>query len=284
MSTMQTPPSALANSYQSQLALNPQDSVPPVQAYVTADTVLNISYSCAVAGLILSVAARILLPDGTVMPCLWQLPMTSDRSRNGATFQLAEGFLLSLTAAASTAAGNYRCFVWLRLQKGGNQVQLLASGYPTQGRPLTWPQTTIENEGEGAGAIVSLTGTQPAAGAEISEAVPTNARWELLSFKYSLTTSATAATRNTSLLADDGTNVFWQGTQAGSGQAASLTYQYSHFPGATQVAGQSVIDIFASPIGLQLTAGYRLRTNTLNLQAGDQYSAPQYLVREWLTP
>ena len=284
MSSMQTPASVLANSYESQLALNPEDSVPPVQAYITADTVINISYACAVAGQILIVNARILLPDGTVMPCTWQVPMSSDRSRNGITYQLAEGFLLSLTCGTSTQPGNQRVYAWIRLQARGQGVQLLCAGYPTQGRILTWPQATIDNEAEGAGAIVSVTGTTPGAGAEISETVPSNARWELLSIKYSLTTSATVATRNTSLLADDGSNVFWQGTQSGSGQAASLTYQYCHFPGATQVAGQSVIDIFASPTGLQLTAGFRLRTNTLNLQAGDQYTAPQYLVREWLTP
>lgn len=284
MSTMQTPASVLANSYGSQLVLNPEDSVPPVQAYITADTKLNISYSCAVAGLTLVASARILLPDGTIKLNSWSISMVSDRSRNGIQYQLAEGFLLSFALTSSVQAGNYRVFAWARLQQGGNQVQVLCSGYPTQGRFLTWPQPIVENEQEGSGAIVSVTGTLPAAGAEISETVPTNAMWELLSFHYSLVTSAGAATRTTSLLADDGTNVFWQGTQSGSGQAASLTYQYTHFPGATQVAGQSVIDIFATPIGLKLMPGYRLRTNTGLLQSGDQYSAPQYLVREWLVP
>lgn len=284
MSTMQTPADVLANSYESQLTLNPEDSVPPVEAYITADTRLNISYACAVAGLTVLVSARILLPDGTVINNSWSLVTTGDRSRNAASYQLAEGFLLSITAAISSSTGNMRAYVWLRLQRAGLQVQLLTAGYPTQGRILTWPNPVIDNETDGVGAIVSVTGTLPPAGAEISEVVPTNAMWELLSFHYSLMTSSAAATRTTSLLADDGTNVFWQGTQSGSGQAASLTYQYTHFPGATQVAGQSVIDIFASPFGLKLMPGFRLRSNTGLLQAGDQYSAPQYLVREWLVP
>lgn len=281
---MTTPASVLANSYGSQLALNPQDSVPPVQAYITADTKLNISYACAVAGLTLQVTARILLPDGTISLNSFSVTMLSDRSRNGIQYQLAEGFLLSLTMAPSSATGNYRVYAWARLQQGGAQVQLLCAGYPTQGRFLTWPQPTLENEQEGTGAIVSVTGTLQAAGAEISETVPTNAMWELVSFHYGLTTSATVATRNTSLVIDDGTNVVWAGAQGAFTQAASLTYGYSHFHGANTVTGQTVSEIGAIPWAIKLLAGFRIRTVTTALQAADQYTAPQYLVKEWLTP
>ena len=65
-------------------------------------------------------------------------------------------------------------------------------------------------------------------------------------------------------------------------QAASLTRAYSFSPvGFSHVASGAVLEI-ATPYNLMLFQAHRLVTNTTNLQAGDDWGAPQYLVEEWI--
>lgn len=132
----------------------------------------------------------------------------------------------------------------------------------------------------GAG-ISSVAGTNPAAGLEISETVPTNAKWKLLSFRFSLVASATVATRSVRLTLDDGTNVFGS-SDASLTQTASQTFAYTFGPSLTPANnatsfGQTV----GTPQDVILPAGYRIKTVTLAIQAGDDYSAPQYLVQDF---
>lgn len=287
MSTMQTPADVLANSYGSQLTLDPQDSVAPVENYITQDMFLSIQHWASVAGISITITARLLLPDGTLKLSQQVLVTTSDRSKQGGTVALTEGFLLSVVVQIASPNVEDRIFVSVRLSKGSigqaTIVQQLCAGYPNINRFVTWPPGVHEGSSETNGYINSVTGTTPGAGSEISETVPSNARWELLSFHYSLTTSATVATRQSALIIDDGTNILWESTQINQ-QAASLVYGYSFFPGSPQIAAQTVSVIVASPIGIQLLPGFRIRTTTLNLQAGDQYTPPQYLVKEWIHP
>jgi hypothetical protein len=38
----------------------------------------------------------------------------------------------------------------------------------------------------------------------------------------------------------------------------------------------------ALPVGVRLPAAFRIRTTTISIDVGDQYSAVQYLVKEWI--
>lgn len=127
----------------------------------------------------------------------------------------------------------------------------------------------------------SITGTNPAAAAEISETVPVGSRWKFKGMRAVLTTSATVANRNVTLTIDDGTNTILSGG-AVYNQAASAAFTYWFAPGLTNSVQTSVIAQVPIPPTdtLILPSGYRIRTLTGALQAGDDWGAPQYLVEE----
>ena len=105
--------------------------------------------------------------------------------------------------------------------------------------------------------------------------------WRPIAFRYGLTTSATVATRQSDLLVDDGANAFAEMTTL-STQAASLVNTYNWASGAQATAVANGIVVGPMPSPMLLYTGFRLRTHTINLQASDQYTAPQYLVEEWI--
>jgi hypothetical protein len=134
----------------------------------------------------------------------------------------------------------------------------------------------------GTGRIRVIVGTNPAAGVEVSETVPAGKRWRLVSFRVALTTSGTVANRFPALTLDDGTNTF-STTSAHAAQTATLTIGWTFGDFGT---GQGTIlannpQVEPLPCNAILLPGYRIRTVTLALDAGDDYGAPVYCVEEW---
>lgn len=120
---------------------------------------------------------------------------------------------------------------------------------------------------------VVVTGTGPAAGAEISETVPDGEVWELQSVQLSLVTDATAVNRNVELTLDDGSTVFFR-VEAGINQSSSATTKYS-FADFGFASGSAVHDTVAISLPtFVLPAGSRIKTVTASLQAGDDWGAP----------
>ncbi len=132
------------------------------------------------------------------------------------------------------------------------------------------------------GRIRSITGTDPAAGAEISETIPDRRRWKLQGLIFTLVTDSTIATRSISIVIDDGTTPLYQRPFLAT-QAASLTYIYS-FYNWTDFETQIDSRVFIPLPTFTLSSGFRIRTTTTDLQAGDNFSAPQLLAEEWLDP
>jgi hypothetical protein len=269
----------------SQLRLNPKNATPPVNAYVDQNTSIEIRIWTATANCTVQVTAVILLPDGTISNNVWNLTPTNNRTPNNTVFPLTEGFLLSVTARETVAGALVEAYCNVSLTRGSGLslefTETLMEGWLSLQQYLSWPPGIYQRSNDGNGYIISITGTTPGAGAEISEVVPAHAMWRPIAFRYALTSSAAAATRQSDLRIDDGTNVYAEVTPASS-QAASLTQTYNWMSG---VQGSPVANgIVCGPLPQQLFmyAGHRLRTNTPNLQAGDQYTAPQYLVEEWL--
>lgn len=131
-----------------------------------------------------------------------------------------------------------------------------------------------------ADGTTSIGGTDPAAGVEISDAVPANARWNLLAWRASLVTDSTVANRTVQLVIDDGTNVLYF-LPSTTNQTATLTWNYhAAFLGAAQFNSgiQLFLPLPATP--LTLPTGYRVRTSTGSIQAGDNYGAARLLVQE----
>ncbi|MBA7569125.1 hypothetical protein ES708_10863 [subsurface metagenome] len=132
------------------------------------------------------------------------------------------------------------------------------------------------------GRIVSITGTDPAAGAEISEVVPARRRWRILAVRFTFVTLAEVADRIVHLHLDDGTNSFTD-ICVTTVHTASTTkvYNFANF-GSTQLAPVDCLYIPLPPF--PLLEGYRIRTETENIAGDDDLSAPQLLVEEWIDP
>lgn len=122
---------------------------------------------------------------------------------------------------------------------------------------------------------------QPAAAAEFSIAAPGQGLWRVISVAFSLVTDANAANRAASLTLDDGTTVLWRSC-APVVQTAGLTWNYSAFSGAGNGANVGVVSYFPLPdSGLWMQPGWRLRSVTASMQAGDRYGAPTVFAEEF---
>jgi hypothetical protein len=128
------------------------------------------------------------------------------------------------------------------------------------------------------GTIKDFTGTDPAAGAEITETVPANAVWRWIGGLATLVTDATVADRRVHVTIDNGTSVYWEGVST-SVQAASLTNKYSI--GAPVAAAIGNVHFIPLPLDTYLVGGDRIITATDLLEAGDNWGAPQFRVEEW---
>lgn len=135
-------------------------------------------------------------------------------------------------------------------------------------------------EGHPGGRIlIASLEDDPAAGADVSITVPGRATWELLALNVAFVTDATVTNRTTFWLLDDGQHEFWRMRASGT-TAASLTHHHVLSP--TFSRGQTVTTIHQIPIPdpCILLPGWRIRTTTTSLQAGDNYGAPVLYVRE----
>jgi hypothetical protein len=135
------------------------------------------------------------------------------------------------------------------------------------------------------GILKPVTGTNPAAGAEISETVPTGKWWLLKSLSVLLVQGITQ-TPQPILTLDDGTNVFYEAFGASNAGAASTTARYTWAEGLQLTAHiGATTNVHANgslpPGGILLPAGYRIKTVTVGIGANSDYGAPQLLVVEY---
>jgi hypothetical protein len=127
----------------------------------------------------------------------------------------------------------------------------------------------------------SVTGADPAAGSEITDAVAAGKYWKILSVEFSLVTAVAVANRTVQVVIDDGTLELFR-SPALTIQTASLTWIYSVTSIPSQAQANAVV-LISIPLGLLLGTGYRFRTVTTNIQGADNYGAPQYQVWEYDT-
>ncbi|GAH86709.1 unnamed protein product [marine sediment metagenome] len=132
------------------------------------------------------------------------------------------------------------------------------------------------------GRLRSITGTDPAADTEISETVPARRRWRILSIRFSLITDVNVTDRTVNLILDDGTTILSQ-IPSDTVQPSNLTRWYEFK--LQQVPQFNVgVHMYLPLHHISLPASARFRTSTTNRQADDNFSAPQFLVEEWIDP
>lgn len=254
--------------------------------FLTADSDLRIDSFNSAAGVTLAITLRVLGTDGQVESMtLAHTPLTTRLIKTD-NYRLREGWLLSAQISASGGTPRRgQCFVRLSLIRGlsgaiGSEATIL-QGYVQDTTALAYPGSAIVHSSEGPGLIRTIVGTNPAAGLEIAETVPANTRWRLQAFRFQLVASAAAANRRPTLIIDDGANEIWR-QNSNVNQVASETSVYEAAPGASFTTIDVRIYTLPLPIGLMLAEGYRIRTSTAAIDAGDDYAAPIYSVEEWI--
>jgi len=264
---------------------DPKAVVPSQPLYLQRNDQLFFYSYTTVVGAQIRVNYRFLTPEGEIKEGQFTSPPFTGFNLSG--FQLYEGWLLSFQIAQITAQA---AGAWTFTQASIGRGSVAIFGSPAQGSIWQgfvlnaasngWPGTVPKEITDGPGVIRSITGSTPAAGAEISEVVPANRRWTLLALRAALTTSATVANRFPGFTLDDGTNVLY-GVRTNAAQTATLVDSYYAAPGSQFYNDTQSSIIIPFPTPTQLKAGFRIRTATVGLQAGDQWGAPQYEVLEW---
>ena len=269
-----------------------QGLAPTPAVYVSREDRLFVRAYNSDAGAEVEVRGRLLLPEGRMFAFTRKVAPPSDRSVYDIDFSfdlpgdVNGAWLLNLLVVRS--AGSFRrgqFFVQLSIFRGSGQSGfrhcVLASGYVAHDLVVNWPGTGINSPLEGPGIIRSVIGSNPAFGAEVVEVVPPGARWRLRCLKASLTTDATVANRQVSLIIDDGTDQLFNSCCPDL-QGASVARQYHFAEYAYQPAASATRIYLAVPISLMLFQGWRIRTETFNLKAGDDWAAPYMMVEEWI--
>jgi hypothetical protein len=258
----------------------------PFQFVLTGGERLRIIAANAAAGVVLEVRARILHPDGTITPQSWRMTPATDRSVTSVTAPLTAGALLNLAVIVVSGAPNIgQCFAIVQLLVGsleaGTFIGVLTSGYLTTWQWLGWPGSPIIPSTDGEPNVRTIVGTAPALGDGISETVPTGARWELLAVYHTVTRGAglIGGTPQFFLTAASTTaaRVPSQQPIPSGGTDAELSWLAGY---STPVTATSGVLASCIPVGLQLPAGASFGITCPFVSY--QYSAPTYIVREWL--
>jgi hypothetical protein len=259
---------------------------PASAVYVGRDDRLLVRSWCSIGAAELQVRGRLQLVNGQVVPFAFRHAPSSDRSLVSTRHDLAEGFLLSLTVEeVGTVVRRGRLFVQVAIDRGGAvggiPTELLVSDYATDNQVLGWPGGLLRSSLDGPGLLGIATGSDPAAGAEISLTVPTNVRYRLIFARFSLVTDATVADRRVHVQVDDGNTLLLE-LAAADVQAAGLTRNYNCAIDGFARAAQGSEIFLPLPADLLLFQAWRFRTLTTNLQAGDNFSVVRLITEEWI--
>lgn len=283
-----TPPGEPPSQIQSKkpfIAFQP-GNVPPSQSlYLQLNDYIEVRSLSNVSGQTVFLNYRYLTPEGDIKE--GQLTVTFQTSIQQQVFTIGEGWLISLgfspnAFGASGSWAHVQVVVGRNLQGGIPLFTqgVIWEGYLYPGSVAGWPNSPVKEATDGSGQLRTVIGTTPAAGADINEMVPSNRRWQLISLSATLQTSVAAANRFAFCLLDDGSNIFY-GEGSSFAHVASTLVRYNFAPGQ-QFFNDTLVDInIPLPAPLSHKAGYRIRTATVGLQAGDQWSAPRYLIYEW---
>lgn len=237
-----------------------------------------------------SATLHALLESGKSTP-ITQGTLSTDRSLTRSTVPITLP-IYSLDLNVSDALRRGDLYTRCALLIDGREVGDYWMAYKSRGDGLGWPPGIFESSVNGRGKLRSVAMSNPVIGAEISETVPTNAYWEILTVTTgTLVASATAGTREPSWIIDDGTNEL---IRFNSGQTVAAGGTSDPFI-ITQTQIRGAIDRLrtnaAAPVrslygGIPMFQAYRLRTVTNNLDTnattGDNWGAGRMWVMEWI--
>jgi len=257
--------------------------------YTTGEDNLRVTSWNAAPGVLISVDGRALNAAGNVVASRWTHAPNTNRSAQSTDITLSGTTILNLTVYASVGAPAIgQTFVKVELIRGTGIAAIvlgtILQGYITSAQALGWPGSPLQTSVDSGGYYRTINGTTPSAGAEVSEVVPTGARWHLLSFAATLQASGVAGTRQPALvLAPTGLAIIVapQVNKATAGQQGTFNWA----PGLPFESQLSLgLNVGGLPLDVALLAGGSCGTSTSGLQVGDQWTQVFYLIREYLEP
>jgi hypothetical protein len=259
----------------------------PFQFYTSGEDHLRLTVVNSAAGVVVTLRGRFVDSAGLITPIAQDLVATTDRTATSIMLQLGVGAVLNIDVFVSSGTpqrGQTYVIVQLLRGLGGAAIVLgtLLRGYVTANQHQAWPGSPLEHSFEGPGVVRLIVGTNPGAGVEISELVPTGARWRLIHVIAQLVTNAAVAARVPYL------SPFVGGTRMGFyPPAASIPASFAQYVQwatgyTTWTVGGTTAQAASLASGLLLPSGSQLQTFTENLQAADDWGTPELLVEEWL--
>lgn len=263
------------------------DAPPPFPCYIGVDDALFVQVANFANALPCFINVRMLGLDGLIHPIQLEFVPAVQRAYASQRFNLMEGWLLSLaiiTPGSSIGPGNwaYATAGIVRSPFGiGNQYDVLVAGYLDNNVGLSYPISGQQRPTDGQGIPQVVNPGNPAAGADISIAVPSGAIWRPVSLRATLTTAVAVANRLVSATYQSAGNVLME-SPSNFTQAASIVNTYNFFDSAQYLATPFNLRTVAPlPSNTFLQRGNTINTVTTGIQAADQWSSVILLVQEW---
>lgn len=254
--------------------------------YIQGDDRLYVAAYSSVASLVVRFSGYFLSANGEVRQYALDVAPSSDRAVTAQQQSFGEGFLLSCVAhLLSGNANRGQCYVRARIQRGTGATIVpmvgVVGGYVTDDYSPSFPYGKIQGPLEGPGYIRGISGTNPAPAVAITETVPTGARWRLFSVQFDLATDSNAANRYIQISLYHTTFGFAAvvSTQA---QVASTSVGYHAALHMDRAYSAALATVTLPLPAVMLPAGGEIDIFPDAFQAGDNLSAPQLWLEEWI--
>lgn len=264
-----------------------QLSPSPFHYRFTGEDRLQIESWNSVSGVAIAIAGRIWEPRTGIRTFSHGHTPNTDRTIATELIGLGDGYLLNCVVFAGVGSPRVgQTFVSLHVVRGHTggitRLATLLQGYVTRSQELAFPGSPVLTSEEGGGVIRTITGSNPAANTEWAETVPTGARWHVMGVSARLVASAVAGNRSPAVIVSSG-GVTLGAFPIDSIQVPSESrewYWWAGTPYDQQITGAHYIG--GLPSDLVLLGGEIIGSTTNNFQAGDDWQAPTFRVREWL--
>lgn len=233
-----------------------------------------------------ALGGRLLRPDGEIVPFLLTHTSADSTDKAVQAFELAEGWLLSVTVTpvgTTPPYGQNFCEVGILRGRTADQqvLKVLVRDYVTTALSLGWPGGRQIASVDGPGNIRALVSADPVAGAELTATVGADQVWRLVAVRITLVTSAVAGNRFPRLELFDGTNVLWR-SHPHDAHPASTTRTYNWARGSDFVAAVAAGEHQNVIPDVRLFGGWLFRTSTDGIDAGDNYGTAAVTIESWV--
>ena len=207
---------------------------------------------------------------------------TSDGVLNIENFRIPDIPISVVVIDSSTSNLQGRVYAVVNLVANGDILQELCAGYVYGPKGISYPAGSSQDMRPNGGFIDLKTSANPAAGAEITYSIAAGRSQLIKAIDFSITTDANVANRRVhivfSMFSTRICEVF-----SDVDQAAGTTRVYSVM--AMGDIPDRIDDndiIIPMPANILLTGAATITTETTNIQVGDNISAANVLVEEWL--